>query len=179
VYCLACKRDIANAHYRKRRAAQGKPVREPDLSPQGYKRCAECRTVKSVDDFHKTKRTIDGLAVYCKPCRKARGRADHLQQTYGLTEADLGQMLTEQDGLCAVCKRRPAEHVDHDHVFGVVRGVLCFPCNAALGQFQDDIPTLLNAIDYLERTTWQRTLVCTGVYRLRSPRPGPAASATS
>jgi hypothetical protein len=88
-------------------------------------------------------------------------------------------MIEAQGGLCAICRRRPAVHVDHDHAFDVVRGVLCFPCNAALGQLQDDPQLFRNAIDYLERTTWQRTLVSTGVYRLTSPRPAAAASATS
>jgi len=56
---------------------------------------------------------------------------------------------------------------------------LCFNCNGGLGQFRDRIDILRKAIDYLERTTWQRTLVSTGVYQLTSPRPAAAASATS
>jgi hypothetical protein len=100
-------------------------------------------------------------------------------RAYGLDEAELAAMIEVQDGLCAICQRRPAVHVDHDHAFDVVRGVLCFPCNAALGQLQDDPQLFRNAIDYLERTTWQRTLVSTGVYRLTSPRPAVVASATS
>ncbi|MCW2600695.1 MAG: Recombination endonuclease [Frankiales bacterium] len=57
--------------------------------------------------------------------------------------------------------------------------MLCFACNAALGQLQDDPKLFRNTIDYLERTTWQRTLVSTGGYQLISPRPAAAASATS
>jgi hypothetical protein len=72
--------------------------------------------------------------------------------------------------------------VDRDHAFGTVRGVLCFRCNVALGQFDDDIQKFRNAIDYLERTNesqWQRTLVSTGVYRLTSPHQEAAASGIS
>ena len=36
-----------------------------------------------------------------------------------------------------MCGVRPPEHVDHDHVSGAVRGVLCSGCNQGLGNFRD------------------------------------------
>lgn len=39
--------------------------------------------------------------------------------------------------------------VDHDHLTGVVRGVLCYYCNNGLGKFMDSIPNLESAIKYL------------------------------
>jgi len=106
-------------------------------------------------------------------------RSYHLKRRYGITAAEADAMVESQGGLCAICQERPAAHVDHDHVFGNVRGMTCFNCNGGLGQFRDRIDILRKAIDYLERTTWQRTLVSTGVYQLTSPRPAAAASATS
>ncbi|WP_262414259.1 endonuclease VII domain-containing protein [Actinacidiphila acidipaludis] len=38
------------------------------------------------------------------------------------------RLLGVQDGHCATCPG-PAEVVDHDHVTGSVRGLLCFDCN--------------------------------------------------
>ncbi len=179
VYCLECNRLKSRAHYRKVREAAGLKVRQSDDSPPGFKRCSQCRESLPLDAFHAHKTQSDGLNTYCKACRKAQNRETHLRRTYGLTEVDLAELLDKQGGVCAMCKRRPPQHVDHDHVFGQVRGVLCFPCNAALGHLQDSIELIRNGIDYLERTTWQRTLVFTGVYQLISPRLDPAASPTS
>ena len=39
--------------------------------------------------------------------------------------------------------------VDHDHKTGEVRGLLCGPCNRALGFLKEDISNFNNAIQYL------------------------------
>jgi len=70
-------------------------------------------------------------------------------------------------------------HVDHDHLTGKVRGVLCSCCTQGLGNFREDVAFVPAADDYLERTTWQRTQVCTGVYRLTSLRPAAHPSVSS
>lgn len=179
VYCLECNRIRNRAYYAAKRQRTGHMLREPDRSPDGFKRCSSCRHILPVTDFHAHKTQFDGLNTYCKACRKAQNRATHLRRTYGLTEVDLAELIATQGGVCAMCKVRQAEHVDHDHAFGHVRGVLCFPCNASLGHLQDSTQLFRNGIDYLERTTWQRTLVSTGVYQLTSPRRAQARSATS
>jgi hypothetical protein len=79
-------------------------------------------------------------------------RGDRLQ-AYGLTEAQYDQMLVEQGGACAICRRAGHTHhrlgVDHDHATGRVRGLLCSNCNASLGLLQDRIDLLYAAIRYL------------------------------
>jgi hypothetical protein len=87
---------------------------------------------------------------WCKICleenRKARYdakkvRDKNLQQNYnGFSSNDYDVLLSKQGGVCAACGTPPKRylHVDHDHITGEVRGLLCNNCNAALGYLQDD-----------------------------------------
>ena len=123
------------------------------------KRCPCCGETKSADKFPRNRRTKDGLAVYCKPCHNARGRASreraggarkyHLWLRYGLTLADVEHLLSLQSGRCAICGSPDPQHVDHDHESGRVRGLLCFNCNGGLGQFKDNVENLQRAAKYL------------------------------
>lgn len=75
---------------------------------------------------------------------------------FGITSADLETMLAAQDGGCAVC-RAPIQllgrsaNVDHDHDTDQVRGLLCRPCNLAIGQMKDSPSRLRAAAAYLEK----------------------------
>jgi recombination endonuclease VII len=83
--------------------------------------------------------------------KKEKDRASYLKRALGLTPEEYEAVFARQDGMCAICERRPAIHMDHDHATGRVRGALCFGCNGGLGQFCDDPDLLRRAIDYLER----------------------------
>jgi hypothetical protein len=48
-----------------------------------------------------------------------------------------------------VCGKPEPEHVDHDHKTGVVRGMLCFNCNQALGNVRDSVAVLEQLQSYL------------------------------
>jgi hypothetical protein len=60
-------------------------------------------------------------------------------------------MALQQGNACALCGQGKPEHVDHDHVSGRVRGILCFGCNRALGYVADDPIRLHRLADYLEQ----------------------------
>ncbi len=90
-----------------------------------------------------------------EPEVKLRERAGHLKRKYGITVEQYDAMLEAQGGGCCICGRPPREdislHVDHDHSTGEIRGILCFRCNNALADFQDDQQLLQEAADYLDR----------------------------
>jgi hypothetical protein len=78
-----------------------------------------------------------------------------LKKKYGISIEQYDQMLADQDHRCALCLS--SEHdarggrlaVDHDHATGVVRGLLCGPCNTGLGKLGDSVDGLRRAIAYL------------------------------
>lgn len=85
-----------------------------------------------------------------------KNKDNKLRKTYGISLEDYNNMLSEQDGCCAICRRhhsmfRRKLSVDHDHKTGLIRGLLCKDCNTSLGQFNDDVDTLLTAVSYLNK----------------------------
>lgn len=76
---------------------------------------------------------------YCSyPCQALGAR---LAQ-YGIDGAVFHELLWRQAGACAICAKpllffevRPPS-VDHDHLTGRVRGILCQSCNLRVGWFE-------------------------------------------
>jgi hypothetical protein len=75
-------------------------------------------------------------------------RNTRLQHDYGISLAEYNRMLSKQGGCCTICDRKVVLHVDHNHVTGKVRGLLCGKCNRALGLFQDSPKLLRRALAY-------------------------------
>jgi hypothetical protein len=115
--------------------------------------------------FNKDKQTIHGLSRYCRACNKKkcsgrylknkeRHRDDRLHHDFGISAEEYDQLLEKQGGGCAICGEKPRSRrlaVDHDHVTGRVRGLLCDGHNLALGHFKDRPDHLRIAAEYLER----------------------------
>jgi len=85
----------------------------------------------------------------------------HLRRHYGITIEEYNHMFEKQKGCCAICGKHQLENtkgqalgVDHNHKTGQVRGLLCSPCNQAIGQLKVDelgVALFLKAIDYINR----------------------------
>lgn len=162
-YCKECFRRRSKASYRKRMAERGKQVRERPEVPEGFRYCPQCDEIRSLSAFGSNRSTKDGLATYCRPCHNRVMAANKVKnhgsersyllkyRFYGLTEDEVAGIVDRQASLCLICLRARPLHVDHDHVTGEVRGLICFPCNGALGQFRDVPAVIRGAVDYLER----------------------------
>ena len=123
--------------------------------------CATCGNAKPVTEFPRNKRSKTGYHCYCKPCHNSRNRRFvkerhggsrhyHVRGRYGIGADEVDELIRQQDGLCAVCRKREAKQVDHDHGTGAVRGIVCLLCNAAMGAFHDDPDLIRRAIAYIK-----------------------------
>lgn len=69
---------------------------------------------------------------------------------YGITLDQYHAKAESQDFACGICKKDDNVLViDHDHVTGRFRGLLCNPCNKALGFLRDSHMNIVNAAAYL------------------------------
>lgn len=87
-------------------------------------------------------------------------RRRHLIRNFGLTPDQYEKMLSDQQGVCAICKQpETGKHqkgstkslaVDHDHESGLVRDLLCWRCNGTIGRVEESVEILRAMIAYLE-----------------------------
>lgn len=118
--------------------------------------CSRCNLDLPEDVFGVDRGRSRGRNTYCLEC----DALCQMCRRYRTTVEEYLDLLEKQNGACAICGEqermilkktgRPRRlSVDHDHVSGQVRGLLCGPCNQALGQFRDDSQICLKAADYL------------------------------
>lgn len=92
--------------------------------------------------------------------RRAAIRDNFLRKTYGITLDQYNQMLKDQNGCCAICKKPETTvdarygrvrdlAVDHCHETGKIRGLLCDRHNRGIGHFDDSPEMLTAAIFYI------------------------------
>lgn len=82
----------------------------------------------------------------------SRNREARLRWKYGLTLAQYERLKQEANGRCCLCGRSGLRLViDHCHISGRVRGLLCIRCNVALGWLGDNKQKLLRVVAYLTR----------------------------
>lgn len=137
---------------------------------QATRQCKRCTKYKSVDEFSLADSKTGRLRSYCKTCDSARVdawakshkkersavyRRRHLKRTFGITEEQYESIKRIQDGKCAICGKDEKDArggmlcVDHCHNSRKIRGLLCFECNIALGNFHDDLNILRRAAEYI------------------------------
>jgi Recombination endonuclease VII len=75
----------------------------------------------------------------------------NLKRLYGISAAEYDALLAKQGGVCAICRKHSKRRlcVDHCHLTGTVRGLLCDRCNVGLGYLKEDQASLVAALAYL------------------------------
>ena len=123
--------------------------------------CISCFIPKDLSEFLEERNQ-------CRSCRNKYARESglnwkrNLKTRYNISAEEYFQLLSDQGGVCAVCKKENVAgrrlDVDHDHSCcpgerscGMcVRDLLCGGCNRGLGDFKDNVDLLRAAVEYLE-----------------------------
>lgn len=156
--------------------AEHRGLRERCVRTGEPQACRKCAIIKPLTDFKVENRSLTGYSSICKDCWNAEHRAwrkanpeaqkrrirQHTLRSVGITAERFDEMLTAQDGKCAICGstdpgRNGSFHVDHDHACCAgkrscgrcVRALLCHQCNTMLGNAKDDPVRLRSAAEYL------------------------------
>jgi hypothetical protein len=162
--CISCKKLKKSSSFGKDKYTKsGLSPSCKDCNKKSCKKWNEKNKEKiheySINYYKKTKEKMkESTHVYYKENRKKiikYSQKYNLQKVYNLTEKEYEQMFIIQDFKCSICgreqdlkwKRRLA--IDHDHLTGKIRGLLCHHCNMGLGQFFDDPFLLRKALKYL------------------------------
>lgn len=124
--------------------------------------CRQCKQSKQDTDFYSHKGYKSGRRASCKGCEKVtnkryydrnrerlqkEGLDNHYRRNYGLS---LEEAIKMKSAGCAVCGGTNGLTIDHDHQTGLVRGCLCYSCNAALGMLKEDTELMRKLITYKE-----------------------------
>lgn len=83
-------------------------------------------------------------------------KESYLRTTYNIGLKEYNEMFSKQEGKCAICGVHQTDlarplYVDHCHVTGTIRGLLCNRCNLGLGHFREDTILIEEAKKYLEK----------------------------
>lgn len=158
---VAAEFEISRSTVKRRLVAANEPLLGPQPvdSARPVKFCSKCDCEKPREEFNKNTSRADGLNAWCRECW-AEYQADRLlMRKFGISRATFNAMLKSQNGGCAICSsalgmvragKRLRLSVDHCHLTGAVRGLLCNSCNNGIGRFKDDPELLTKAAAYLQ-----------------------------
>ena len=127
--------------------------------------CLKCEIEQPITEFHKNKQGRDGRQPRCRTClhkqqreyRKSNGYGSQIKYKYGITLDEYKLLLQKQENKCVTCGtvfdvlpgRLYKPVIDHCHTTNKVRGILCHPCNVAIGLLKENLGTIQNIYKYL------------------------------
>jgi len=139
-------------------------------------KCKSCEIEKPVIDFGKDNSKSDGISIYCKICVRLKskeyksknrkkvlakkkiyndnnGYVIRLKARYNLTIDDYKKMVIKQNNRCYICGNLDTRKlcVDHNHITGEVRALLCYRCNISLGLINESVETLQSMVEYIKK----------------------------
>jgi hypothetical protein len=126
-----------------------------------YKRLI-CKHEGCSNECPKERLSTKGHKIQYKQCHTC----SNLISKYDINNAQRKEMLVAQSDKCKICDKKisftgqtkkgdnekDSAVLDHCHKTNKIRGVICQPCNRALGLFKDSQVILESAIKYLKES---------------------------
>lgn len=132
--------------------------------------CKQCKLEKPINDFYKPQQESKYNHVRCKICidnsikdkqkqyrfnNKDKMQKYYIKRKYGISFEQKNQMIIDQNGQCASCGDilgiNPRNIcLDHNHINGKIRKILCKKCNAALGFMEENVEKILKLAEYAQ-----------------------------
>jgi len=159
---LACDKTVKRGRSEESRAHQREYQRLRRLDPV----FAERERERNRQYSHRRRQDPDTRAtLYARTAEYQTSEAGKLSKRksllkrHGITQERFDAIWIDQGGVCRICLidlETVIPHIDHDHghcsgMHGCsicVRGLLCGPCNKALGLFRDNETSLARALEY-------------------------------
>lgn len=152
-----CRKYYAENKEKCRAQARAGYVRNKETRRTYYKNNKEKLCSKQRDYYAKNKEKFTAYSRKWRAENPDKMRELRLKQ-YAISQDDYNALLVKQGGVCAVCGAKPFSEeaknrrlsVDHNHISGKVRGLLCIRCNIGLGMLRENLGILRNLIEYIE-----------------------------
>jgi hypothetical protein len=166
---------LCQKHYHRNRAVKR---REAQIVARANRTCLNCEAPvnpKARGDVMFCSRACKD-AEYITSGRAAKaGLRHHFKSQYGMTPEQVNELAAVGCSICGTTDwpgRHNRPQVDHDHVTGEVRGILCSECNTGLGKFRDRVDLLEKAVAYLQGSRPVRVLAAQARMILREHGEG-------
>ena len=115
--------------------------------------CSKCKVEQPIENYSKRSNRPSGIQSWCKTCERESRRKyykphEAARRRHKLNDEEYNNLMLSTT--CDICETELTKKcIDHDHITGRVRGVLCNNCNTALGLVGDNTETLTKMVEYL------------------------------
>ncbi len=119
--------------------------------------CTKCKQSKPISDF-RFRKDQNKPATRCKSCDSIWAKAHFFNVSF----EELLKFMEDHNHICSICgiseedaknQNKQTKHyglyIDHCHITGMLRGILCHNCNLVIGHAKDNIEILQKAVKYL------------------------------
>ena len=127
--------------------------------PEGRRWCSGCQFFVPIEYTTGSR---------CKACASRASHRSRVTREYGIPGEDYDRLMELQGGRCYICRQMPVSlrlAVDHDHVTGQVRGLLCAGqeqgCNWNFRKALGDPDMARRIVEYAENPPYRRLLEVT------------------